>query len=148
MPDEDFMLTGAQRQRKRRRRRRVQISLVALLILGVIGFLVARPIRNSIRSWQARRHAEHAFAFIDQQKWSDARDEATAAYRLQPSEPEAIRAVCRLLSRAGQAEALEFWKRLRETRPLTREDLRDEARVALRVNDIARADEAAGELLE
>jgi tetratricopeptide (TPR) repeat protein len=148
MPDEDFMLTEAQRRRKHRRRRRVQISLVALLILGVIGFFVARPIRNSIRSWQARRHAEHAFAFIDQQKWSDARDEATAAYRLQASEPEAIRAVGRLLSRAGQGEALEFWKRLREIGPLTRGDLRDEARVALRVNDTARADEAARELLE
>src|SRR5438067_4427896 len=148
MPDEDFMLTTAQRQRKRRRRRRVQISLVALLILAVIGFFVARPIRNAIRSWQARRHAEHAFAFIDQQKWSDARDEATAAYRLQASEPEAIRAVGRLLSRAGQGEALEFWKRLREIAPLTRGDLRDEARVALRVNDTVRADGAAGELLK
>src|SRR5438552_6099057 len=148
MPDEDFMLTTAQRQRKRRRRRRVQISLVALLILAAIGFLVARPIRNAIRSWQARRHAEHAFAYIDQQKWSDARDEATAAYRLQASEPEAIRAVGRLLSRAGQGEALEFWKRLREIAPLTREDLRDEARVALRVNDTVRADGAARELME
>src|SRR5438874_8071177 len=148
MPDENFMLTTAQRQRKRRRRRRVQISLVALLILAAIGFLVARPIRNAIRSWQARRHAEHAFAYIDQQKWSDARDEATAAYRLQASEPEAIRAVGRLLSRAGQGEALEFWKRLREIAPLTREDLRDEARVALRVNDTVRADGAARELTE
>src|SRR5437763_12882178 len=148
MPDEDFMLTTAQRQRKRRRRRRVQISLVALLILAAIGFSVARPIRNAIRSWQARRHAEHAFAYIDQQKWSDARDEATAAYRLQASEPEAIRAVGRLLSRAGQGEALEFWKRLREIAPLTRGDLRDEARVALRVNDTVRADGAARELME
>jgi tetratricopeptide (TPR) repeat protein len=148
MPDDDFMLTEAQRQRKRRRRRRIQISLVALLILGVIGFLVARPIRNALRSWQARRHAEHAFAFIDQQKWGEARDEATAAYRLQASEPEAIRAVGRLLSRAGQGEALEFWKKLREIAPLAREDLRDEARVALRVNDTARADGAAAELLE
>src|SRR6266513_281722 len=148
MPDDDFMLTEAQRKRKRRRRRRIQISLVALLILGVIGFLVARPVRNSIRSWQARRHAEHAFTFIEQQKWSEARDEATAAYRLQASEPEAIRAVGRLLSRAGQGEALEFWKNLREIAPLTREDLRDEARVALRVNDTARADGAARELLE
>src|SRR5256714_10083915 len=148
MRTDDFMLTEAEREGKRWRRRRIHISLVMLLILGVIGFLVARPIRNAIRSWQARRHAEHAFAFIDQQKWSDARDEATAAYRLQASEPDAIRAVGRLLSRAGQGEALEFWKKLREVAPLTREDLRDEARVALRVNDIARADGAAGELLE
>src|SRR2546421_2326984 len=148
MRTDDFMLTEAEREQKRRRRRRIQISLVALLVLGVIGFLVARPIRNAIRSWQARRHAEHAFSFINQQKWSDARDEATAAYRLEASEPEAIRAVGRLLSRAGQGEALEFWKNLREIAPLTREDLRDEARVALRVNDAARAEEAARALLE
>jgi len=148
MGDDDFMLTEEERERKQRRRRRIQISLVAFLILGVIGFFVARPIRNAIRSWQARRHAEHAFTFIDQQKWSEARDEATAAYRLQAGEPEAIRAVGRLLSRAGQGEALEFWKNLREIAPLTREDLRDEARMALRVNDTARADEAARELLE
>src|SRR4029077_6692024 len=148
MPDDDFMLTEAERERKRRRRRRIQISLVALLILGVIGFVVARPIRNTIRGWQARRHAEHAFTFINQQKGSKARDEATAAYRLQATEPEAIRAVGRLLSRAGQGEALEFWKNLREIAPLSREDLRDEARVALRVNDTVRADGAARELLE
>src|SRR5438045_1756148 len=148
MSDDAFILTDAEREGKRRRRRRIQMSLVALLLLGVIGFLVARPVRNAIRSWQARRHAEHAFTFIDQQKWSEARDEATAAYRLQASEPEAIRAVGRLLSRAGQGEALEFWKNLREIVPLTGEDLRDEARVALRVNDTAHADGAARELLE
>src|SRR5437588_12319080 len=121
MPDEDFMLTEPQRERKRRRRRRIQISLVTLLLLGVIGFFVARPIRNSIRSWQARRHAQHAFTFIDQQKWSEARDEATAAYRLQASEPEAIRAVGRLHSRAGQGAAYTYWKKLRGVDPITRE---------------------------
>src|SRR5437764_10565257 len=148
MRTDDFILTEAERETKRRRRRRVQMSLVALLLLGVIGFFVARPVRHAIRNWQARRHAQHAFAFIDQQKWSDARDEATAAYRLQAGEPEALRAVGRLLSRDGQGDALEFWKKLRENAPLTREDLRDEARVALRVNDTARAEGAAGELLE
>src|SRR6516225_7391749 len=101
MPDEDFMMTGPEREKKRRRRRCRQVSLVVLVILGVIGFFAARPARNAVRSWQARRHAEHAFTFMEQQKWRDARDEAIAAYRLQPSEPQAIRAVGRLLSRAG-----------------------------------------------
>src|SRR2546423_10231997 len=118
MRTDDFMLTEAERERKQLRRRRIQIWLVALLILGVIGFFVARPIRNAIRSWQARRHAEHAFAFIDQQKCSEARDEATAAYRLQASEPEAIRAVVRLLSRSGPAEALELSEKLLMIAPL------------------------------
>lgn len=148
MSDEDFMLTEEERERKRRRRRHIQISLVVVLFLIIIGFVVARPIRNAIRSWQARRHAGHAFTLIEQQKWSEARDEATTAYRLQSSEPQALRAVARLLTRAGQGEALEFWKNLRQIAPLSREDLRDEARIALRVNDTARADEAARELLK
>src|SRR5947208_14077604 len=133
MADGEFLLTDAKCERKQRRRRRIQISLVALLLLGVIGVFVARPPRHSIHSWQPPRHAEHAFTFIEQQKWNDARDEATAAYRLQASEPQAIRAVGRLLSRAGQGEALELWKNLHQIAPLTRDDLRDEARVALHV---------------
>src|SRR5438874_2551178 len=142
MRTDDFMLTEAERERKQLRRRRIQIWLVALLILGIIGFFVARPIRKSIRSWQARRHAQHAFTFIEQQKWSEARDEATAAYRLQASEPEAIRAVGRLPSRAGPTEALEYWKKLRESAPFTREELLDKARLALGVNHTARVEHA------
>src|SRR5207237_9493943 len=41
-----------------------------------------------------------------------------------------------------------FWKGPRGIRPLTREDLREEARVALRVNDTVCADGSARELME
>ncbi|MBV9009734.1 MAG: hypothetical protein JO354_11305, partial [Verrucomicrobia bacterium] len=107
----------------------------------------ARPVRHSIRGWQARRHAEKAISLIEAQQWSAARDEATAAYQLQPREPKAVRAVALLLSRAGQADGLEFWKSLADLTPLTPDDLREEARLALRVNDVARASDAARQLM-
>jgi tetratricopeptide (TPR) repeat protein len=144
----DFMLTPEElRYRKRKRRRILVIALAVLLVLAV-GLLVARPVRNGIRSWQARRHAARAFTFLDQQKWREARDEATAAYRLQPNEPQALRAVARLLSRAGQADALDFWKNLASVTTLTREDLREEAGIALKVKDFAAAENAVQHLLE
>lgn len=65
-----------------------------------------------------------------------------------PKNLRPFRAVARLLSRAGQADGLEFWRNLEELNPLTRDDLRDEARLALRVSDTARAGDAAERLLK
>jgi tetratricopeptide (TPR) repeat protein len=144
----DFMLTPEELRYRQRKRRRILFIALAVLLLAVAGLFVARPLRHGIRSWQARRHAARAFAFIDQQKWREARDEATAAYRLQPNEPQAVRAVARLLSRAGQAEALDFWRNLAKITTLTRNDLRDEAQIALRVKDLAAAGHAVQRLLE
>jgi tetratricopeptide (TPR) repeat protein len=143
----DFMLTPEELRYQKRKRRRILIIVLAVLLVAVIGVFVARPIRNGIRGWQARRHAERAFAFIDQQKWREARDEATAAYRLQPNEPQALRAVARLLSRAGQGDALDFWKNLASITKLTRDDLREEAGIALRIKDLATAENAVQHLL-
>jgi tetratricopeptide (TPR) repeat protein len=145
--DDEFTLTPEElRNRKRKRRRLLLIAFLILLVL-VGGFFAVRPVRNSVRAWQARRHADRAFTFIEQQKWHEARDEATAAYQLQPNEPQATRAVARLLSRAGQTDALGFWKNLASMTALTREDLRDEARIALKADDIAAAEEATNLLL-
>src|ERR1700758_4965309 len=98
----DFMLTPQERRDLQLRRRRILIASVSGLFLLAMAVLVAKPARKAILSWQARRHAQRAFTFIDQQKWREARDEATAAYQLQPNEPQAVRAVARFLSRAGQ----------------------------------------------
>ena len=142
------MLTPQElRHRQRKRRRIVLIGLSALFSLIIVAVL-ARPVRNGVRSWQAKRHAARAFEFIDQQKWREARDEASAAYRLRPTEPDAIRAVARLLSRAGQVDAIEFWKNLDAITPLSPDDLREEAKIALKANDLANAGDAVQRLLE
>jgi len=58
-----------------------------------------------------------------------------------------LRAVARFLSRTRQPDALEFWKQLQDLQPLTHEDLRDEAAIALASGDIPRADDAVQKLI-
>ncbi len=145
--DDDFLLTDEElRLRKRRRRRRTIAVLLAVAIAGG-GYFAARPTLDAVKAWQARRHAQKAYALMEQENWTAARTEAVAAYQLRPAEPEALRAIARLLSRVRQADALEFWKRLREVSTLTAADRRDEASIALFAGDVPRGEQAVQELL-
>ena len=121
---------------------------VALVLLFVAGYFGRRPGINAVKAWQARRHAANAFAYINKQNWTDARKEATAAYQLRPTEPQALRAVARFLSRTRQPDALEFWQQLEKIAPLTREDRQDEAAVAIMAGETTRAETAVHTLLE
>jgi hypothetical protein len=143
----DFMLTPEELRLKRKRRRHIITLVLMLAIALAIGLVAARPTRDAIKGWQARRHAAKAFSLIDKQEWSSARDEAAAAYQLRSSEPQAIRAVARLLSRAGQPQALDFWDELRKLGPLTRDDLRDEAAIALSAGNTFRAESVVKQLM-
>src|SRR5438552_9477533 len=145
--DDDIMLTDEELRRRKGKRRRWIIIVLLLVLVIVLGFFGARPARDQIKAWQARRHAQHAFAFIEKERWEDARNEAVAAYRLRQTEPQAMRAVARFLSRTRQPDALELWAQLARTEKLTRDDLHDEATIALMANEIARADAAVHELL-
>src|SRR5882724_9299292 len=145
--DEDLMFTAEELRLKRRKHRRILALAVALVLAAVALFFGGRPTLNAIKAWQARRHAEKAFAFIAQEKWAEARGEAIAAYQLRQTEPQALRAVARFLSRTRQPDALEFWKQLQDREPLTHEDLRDEAAIALASGDMPRADDAVQKLI-
>ncbi|HJT79549.1 MAG TPA: hypothetical protein VJ719_00005 [Chthoniobacterales bacterium] len=133
---------------RRYKRRRLMIILGVVLVLLIAGYFSARPAINVVRGWQARRHAQKAFDFMEQQKWTEARTEAVAAYQLRATEPQSIRAVARLLSRAGQADAIGFWKELKSRVPLTTTDLRDEATIAIKAKEIGVAEEAINQLLK
>src|ERR1043166_6165938 len=141
------MLTDEERRLRKRKRRRWIVVVLVLLLLIPAGFFGAGPARNEIKAWQARRHAQRALASIDKERWEDARNEAVAAYRLRQTEPEAVRAVARFLSRTRQPDALEFWTQLGKIDKLTRDDLRDEASIAMMANEGARAIAAVNELL-
>ena len=140
------MLTAEELRLKRQRRRRIISILLVLLIVTTLGVVAARPTRNAIKGWQSRRHAEKAFALIEKQDWSAARDQAVAAYQLRRTEPQALRAIARLLTRTRQMQALEFWDQLAKIAPLTREDLRDEAAMSLFAGDLHRAEAAIKQL--
>ncbi len=85
--------------------------------------------------------------FIDERKWKEAREEASAALLLRPGEPQAIRATARYLSRVGDINALKFWSLLAEKSPLTRTDLRDKAGIAIKGRELDPARDAVDHLL-
>ncbi len=142
----DFMLTAEELRQKRARRRRLVLIVVAVLVLAAGALLLARPVRNGIKGWQARRHAEKAVALIEGEHWSDARSEAVTAYQLRTTEPAAVRVVARFLSRTRQPQGLEFWDQLAKLQPLTPADLRDEAALALIAGEPSRAAKAVAAL--
>jgi len=141
------MLTDEELRLRTRKRRRLLFALAIVLVLALGAVFGGRPVTHGIKAWQARRHAQSAFALLEKEQWNDARKEATAAYQLWPDEPEAIRAVARFLSRTRQAQALEFWDRLEKAGRLTRADLTDEASIALLAGDDTRAKRAIAALL-
>jgi hypothetical protein len=144
---EDTMLTAEELRLRRRRRKRLFLALALVLMLFLGAVFGGRPAMHAIKAWQARRHAEKAFALMDKEQWNEARKEATTAYQLWPNEPEAIRAVARFLSRTRQPAALEFWDRLEKAGRLSRADLTDEAAIALLAGDDTRAKRAITALL-
>ncbi len=145
---DDFLLTAEELRLRQQKRRRLIICGISLLLLLVTVLLLTRPTRHAIKAWQARRHAHHAFELIASESWADAQKEAIAGYQLDSTEPQALRAVARFLSRVRQPQALEFWDQLAKLQPLTREDLRDEAAVALALGESGRAATAIKPLLD
>src|SRR2546430_3080080 len=144
----EFMMTAEEIRLKRSKRRRVIIIAIAIVVVLMTGFFTTRPALNALKAWQARRHANKAFAYIDNARWLEARKEATAAYQLRPTEPQSVRAVARFLARTRQADALEFWQQLEKLTPLTREDRQDEAAIAIALGETARAETAVQGLLQ
>ncbi|HEY1769772.1 MAG TPA: hypothetical protein VGG02_05910 [Chthoniobacterales bacterium] len=146
MSSADYFLTAEELRLKKRRRRRLVFAIVSVLVLLVVGWFGARPASHAIKAWQARRHATKAFEFIAAEDWATAQKEAIAAYQLDGNEPEALRAVARFLSAMRQPQAFEFWKNLAAHEPLTRDDLRDEAAVAIALGNTAIAETAVKSL--
>ena len=143
----DLPLEGLELELYHRKKKMVLAAAISLVLLLGIGWLSARPALNLVRGWQARRHAAKAFAAINAEQWATARKEAVDGYQLRPNEPQAIRAIAVLFTRAGQADGLKFWKELQDRTTLTRADLRDEATLAIRGRELPVAEDAIKQLL-
>ena len=148
LEDEGLIITPEDARLARRKRRIIVIGSLVLVFAILFGVFGARPAGRAIKAWQARRHAQKAFAFINKEQWSDARAEAMAAYQLSPGQPQALRAVARFLTRTHSIEALDFWKELSIKTSLTRLDVRDEAMIAIIAGDMALADTAVRKLID
>ena len=137
-PQDD--LTPPEEIRARRIRLFVFLGVVAACALAAAIYFAAPPIGGAIKGWQSRRLAREAFAIIERKEWNAASAKARDAYLVRPSEPEAWRAIARVLSRTGQATtALEWWKKVDEQERLTIEDRRDFAGAALAAGELATA---------
>ena len=145
---EGLIITPEDARLARLKRRIIVIGSLVLVFAILFGVFGARPAGRAIKAWQARRHAQKAFAFINKEQWSAARAEAMAAYRLSPGQPQALRAVARFLTRTHSIEALDFWKELSIKTSLTRLDVRDEAMIAIIAGDMALADTAVRKLID
>src|SRR6476469_621460 len=148
MADQDLIISPEDAQLARRKRRIIVIGSVVVVLGILFGVFGRRPAGHSIRGWQAQRHAQKAFDFINKEQWDDARSEAMAAFQLSPDQPEALRAVARYLTRLHSVEALDFWKQLSRKTSLTRVDVRDEAMMAIIAGDVALAGSAVDELID
>jgi tetratricopeptide (TPR) repeat protein len=147
MRESDFMLTAEERLLKRRRRRRILVIVLSCLVLLAVVLLSIRPVTSATTTWQAHRHAQKAYAYMEKENWTEAHKEANAAYQLRPKDPQALRVVAHFLSQTRQIDALDFWKQLSEKNHLTRQDLRDEATIAIIAGDRERAEAAVSTLL-
>jgi tetratricopeptide (TPR) repeat protein len=131
-PEDDLDLTPPEELRARRLRRLLLLALFAVALLVIAIYFASPAISGAIKGWQSRRLAREAFALIDRNELNQANAKARAAYLLRPTEPESLRAVARLLSRTGQANAaLEWWKKVAEQHRLTIDDRRDYVAAAL-----------------
>ena len=147
-PKDDLDLTPPEVRQARRRRRLFLLAVPVVVALGVGIYFAAPPVSGAIKAWQSRRLARQAFALVDQKQWNDASAKARDALLLRPGEPEAWRAIARVLSRTGQsAAALEWWKKVDEQHRLTIEDRRDFAGAALVAGELAMAATQIDQLL-
>ena len=130
-------LTSLEELRSRRLRLFFLLAAVVIVVFATVLYFTAPRLGGAIKGWQSRRLARQAFAMIERKQWSDANAKARDAYLLRQSEPEAWRAIGRLLSRAGQpAAALDWWKKLDDQHLLAIEDRRDFAGAALATGDL------------
>ena len=67
--DQDFIISPEDAQLARRKRRIIVIGSLVLVLAILFGVFGRRPAGNAIRAWQARRHAQKAFAFINKEQW-------------------------------------------------------------------------------
>jgi tetratricopeptide (TPR) repeat protein len=145
---DDLDLRPPEELRARRVKRFFLLTAVIIAALGVGFYFSVRPVTGAIKGWQSRQIARQAFALIEQKQWSEANAKARDAYLLRPTEPEAWRAIGRLLTRTGQGSAaLEWWKKLEAAHRLTIQDRRDFAGAALATGELSVAATQIDQLL-
>ena len=62
---DDYMLTAEELRLRKRKRRMIAAGVLCLLLLILFSVFAGRPTLNAIKAFQARRHANKAFALLE-----------------------------------------------------------------------------------
>lgn len=120
--------------RRRQRHRLFKVALILFFGAGLAAACVVFTLRQ-VREMRARTFAREAAVLLADGKLREAMLNAESFWRLRPGDPEALRLVARILDRAGESQALDFYRQLDSAGAMSGEDRWDYARAALRAAD-------------
>jgi tetratricopeptide (TPR) repeat protein len=127
----------------RRLRRWVIAGGVVLILLAAGG----PPVYRRAKVWRARTLAAEAEKLLAARQLEKASGKAQAAIGLAPAEPQALRTMARVLTRARSGLALNYWKGLVAQPGATADDRRAAVRAALQSDRLDFAEEQLAILL-
>jgi hypothetical protein len=114
------------------RQRNWLIPGIALLVLLVAAYFVARPAYHRLKAWRTRYLIAQSGESLAHGDWPQAKFKAHAALLLSPNDPDALRAMAQVLSRGTNQPAMAVWQRLLQTGKATANDRRNFVEQALR----------------
>ncbi len=134
--------------RRKKKARRIAIAWAMVIVAGLGFYFASAPLAVRFKGWQARRAVAQAEVFMDNDDWTRGAERVRAALDLATTEPATWHAVARLLSQSGDnSEALRWWRKFAEVRPLTTSDRRSYATSALSANELSIATDQIDQLL-
>ena len=136
--------------RRKRKVRRIAIAWAIVIVCLASGsyFCLGASGLLRIKGWQARRAAAEAEVLMDKEDWTHGAERVRAAFDLAVTEPATWHAIARLMSQSGDnTEALRWWQKFAEVRPLTTSDRRNYAAAAVSANELALATDEIDQLL-
>ncbi len=125
---------------EKRRKRIWIICMCVVIVAGIIIAINARSISHGIKDWQAERAAREAEKFLAANDYKSAQGKVQDALALSPQNLAAMLTAARFLTTAGAyKDAIAFWVKLEEKRPLSPEDQRRYATCLLGTGDLLQA---------
>ena len=122
--------------------RKTMLWIVLLMVIAAGCYFTGPRLWHKGKSWRSRQQAARAIAAMDRNDWPAATKMISSALQLDRMQPDAQRAYAKLLSRTGRAaNAVEWWSRLSQSRPLSLDDRRDCLAAAISANEIGLAEE-------
>jgi len=113
------------------------VGSVLFIALGVVGV-------HFFHRWQERHLVRVSAAYLSGGDVKAATLTARRAFQMNPANADAARLIAQIADRAGDRAAVDWWRKVVDLRPNNTEDALGLVRSALRVNDLATAENTLG----